>query len=140
VKYEPGELKVVAYKNGKRWATDDIQTTGPAAKLALQPDRTTIRADGQDLSFVTLAVEDKRGLVVPRADNTIHFEISGPGEIVATDNGDATDLVSFPSHDRKTFNGCCLAIIRAKPGQTGTIKLTASADHLKPAKVSIKAK
>ena len=57
----------------------------------------------------------------------------------ATDNGDATDLVSFPSHDRKVFNGRCVAIIRAKAGQTGTIKLKASADHLKTAKVSIKA-
>jgi beta-galactosidase len=139
VKYEPGKLKVVAYKSSKRWATDEIQTTGPAAKLALQPDRTRIRADGADLSFVTLAVEDKHGLVVPRENNAIHFEISGPGEIVATDNGDATDLISFPSHDRKAFNGLCLAIIRANPGQTGTIKLTATADHLKTAKVSIKA-
>ena len=139
VKYEPGKLKVVAYQNDKRWATDEIQTTGPAAKLALQADRTRIRADGEDLSFVTLAIQDKHGLVMPRADNAIHFEITGPGEIVATDNGNATDLVSFPSHDRKAFNGYCLAIIRAKPGQTGTIKLAASAQNLKTAKVSIKA-
>jgi beta-galactosidase len=138
VKYEPGKLKVVAYKNGKRWATDELQTTGPAAKLGLRPDHDKIRADGQDLSFVTLAVEDKHDLVVPQAGNAIHFEISGPGEIVATDNGDATDLILFPSHDRKAFNGYCLAIIRAKAGQTGTIKLTASADNLKTAKVSIK--
>ncbi|HTQ52376.1 MAG TPA: beta-galactosidase GalB [Candidatus Acidoferrales bacterium] len=139
VKYEPGKLKVVAYKNGKPWATDEVKTSGPAAKLALQPDRTRIRADGRDLSFITLTVEDKHGLVVPRADDAIHFDISGPGEIVATDNGDATDLVSFPSPDRKAFNGLCLAIIRAKAGQTGTIKLTASAGHLKTARVSIKA-
>ena len=139
MKYEPGKLKVVAYKNGKPWATDVVQTTGPAAKLALQPDRKKIHADGEDLSFVTLTVEDKHGLMVPRADNTIHFEISGPGEIVATDNGDPTDLVSFPSHDRKAFNGLCLAIVRPKAGQTGTIKLTATADNLKTAKVSIEA-
>jgi beta-galactosidase len=139
VKYEPGELKVVVYKNGKKWATDMVQTTGPAAKLALQPDRDTIRADGRDLSFVTLAVEDKSGLMVPRADNAVHFEISGPGEIVATDNGDPTDLTSFPSGDRKAFNGLCLAIVRAKAGQTGTIKLTAVSDGLKTASVVIKA-
>ena len=108
VKYEPGELKVIAYKNGQPWATNVVQTTGPARKLALQPDRDKIRADGSDLSFVTLTVEDKSGLMVPRADNAIHFKISGPGEIVATDNGDATDLISFPSHDRKAFNGCVL--------------------------------
>ncbi len=138
VKYEPGKLKVVAYKNGKKWATDVVQTTGPAAKLALQPDRDTIRADGRDLSFVTLAVEDKRGLTVLRADNPVHFEISGPGEIVATDNGDPTDLTSFPARDRKAFNGLCLTIVRARAGQSGTIKLTAVSSGLKTASVAIK--
>jgi beta-galactosidase len=138
VKYAPGELKVVVYKNGKKWTTDVIETTGPAAKLALQPDRDKIRADGRALSFVTLTVEDQSSLMVPRADNAIHFEISGPGEIVATDNGDPTDLTSFPSRDRKAFNGLCLAIVRARAGQTGTIKLTAVSDGLKTASVSIK--
>ena len=140
VKYEPGKLKVVAYKNGKPWATDMVQTTGPAAKLALQPDRKKIHANGKDLSFVTLTVEDKNGLMVPRAANAIHFEISGPGEIAATDNGDPTDLVSFPSHDRKAFNGLCLAIVRSQAGQSGTIKLTAISDGLKAASVSIRAR
>lgn len=140
VKYEPGRLKVVAYKNGKRWATDMVRTTGPAAKLALQPDRKKIHANGEDLSFVTLTVEDKNSLMVPRAANAIHFEISGPGEIAATDNGDPTDLVSFPSRDRKAFNGFCLVIVRSKAGQSGTIKLTAISDGLKAASVSIRAR
>ena len=140
LKYEPGELKVVAYQSGRPWATNVVQTTGPASKLALQPDRDTIRADGSDLSFVTLTVEDQGGLTVPRADNAVHFGISGPGEIVATDNGDPTDLTSFPSHDRKAFNGLCLAIVRAKAGPAGTIELTASSDGLKTAHVSIKVK
>ena len=139
VKYAPGELKAVAYKNGRPWATDLVQTTGPAAKLALQPDRKKIHADGEDLSFVTLMVEDKHGLIAPRANNTIHFEISGPGEIVATDNGDPTDLVSFPSRERKAFNGLCLTIVRSKAGQTGAIKLTAVADGLKSASMAIHA-
>ena len=140
VKYEPGRLKAVAYKNGKPWAADMVQTAGPATKLALQPDRKKIHADGEDLSFVTLAVEDKNGLPVSRAANSIHFEISGPGEIAATDNGDPTDLVSFPSHDRKAFNGLCLAIIRSKTGQSGTIKLTATSDGMKTTSVSIQAR
>jgi beta-galactosidase len=106
----------------------------------LQADRREIQADGEDLSFVTLTVEDKKGLMVSRADNKIHFEISGPGEIVATDNGDPTDLVSFSSSDRQAFNGLCLAIVRAKAGQTGTIKLTASADNSETAAVFIEAR
>jgi beta-galactosidase len=138
VKYEPGKLKVVAYKDGKKWATDVMQTTGPATKLVLRPDRDKIHADGEDLSFVTLTVEDKHSLMVPRADNSIHFEISGPGEIVATDNGDPTDLTSFPSDDRKAFNGLCLAIVRSKAGSTGTIKLTARSAGLKATSVFIR--
>ncbi len=138
VVYEPGELKVVAYKDGKKWATDEIKTTGPAAKLTLSADRSKISADGKDLSYVTVKVTDKKGLMVPQADNLLHFEISGPGEIVATDNGDATDLISFQSHDRKAFNGMALVIIKAKAGEHGAIKLYAKSDGLTEAKVTIR--
>jgi beta-galactosidase len=138
VVYQPGTLKVVAYKNGKPWATDEMKTGGEPAKLKLEPDRRKIYAEGQDLSFVTVTVTDKHGLTAPRADNRIHFEIKGPGEIVATDNGDPTSFESFQSRDRKAFNGLCLAIIRGKPGQAGPIRLTAKADGLKGGTVSIK--
>ena len=138
VVYQPGELKVVAYKNGKPWATDVVKTTGAAAKLTLQADRDRISADGRDLSFVTASVVDKNGLLAPRSKSRIRFEIEGPGEIVATDNGDATDLVSFQSKERNAFNGLCLVIIRAKAGVTGTLKLTASSDGLKVGSASIK--
>ncbi len=140
VKYQPGKLKVVAYKNGRRWATDVVKTTGPAAELELTADRSRITADGKDLSYITVAVTDEHGLVVPDAQNPIHFAVSGPGEIVATDNGDATDLTSFPSHERKAFNGLCLVIIRSLPGQTGTITLTAIADNLETDTVRVKSR
>ncbi len=130
VVYEPGELKVVAYKNGKEWARDTMKTTGPASQLLLKPDRAAIAGDGHDLSFVTVTVADKDGLVVPRSKNPIHFMISGPGEIVATDNGDATDMNIFSSPDRKAFNGLALAIVKAKRGQSGAITLTATSDGL----------
>jgi len=138
VVYQPGTLKVVAYKNGKRWATDDVKTAGEPAALKIEPDRSEICADGRDLSFVAVTVTDKKGVTVPPADNRIHFEITGPGEIVATDNGDPTSFESFPSHDRNAFNGLCLAIVRGKPGKEGKIRLTAKADGLKAETVSIK--
>ncbi len=137
VVYQPGELKVVAYKNGKKWATDVMKTTGPAARLKLQADRNTIRADGQDLSFITVTVADKNGLLVPRTNNRVHFDITGPGEIVATDNGDATSFESFQSHDRNAFNGLCLVIVRAKAGETGNITLRATAEGLAAAEIPI---
>jgi beta-galactosidase len=83
-------------------------------------------------------VEDKDGLVVPQANNLIHFQASGPGEIVATDNGDATDLTSFPSPDRKAFHGLALAIVRGT--QTGGITIQASSPGLKKAWIEIKAR
>jgi beta-galactosidase len=137
VVYQPGMLKVVSYQNGKKWATDEVTTAGEAARLKLEPDRSRILADGKDLSFVTVTVTDKQGVTAPRADNGIHFEIEGPGEIVATDNGDPASFVPFPSHDRKAFNGLCLVIIRGKLGEPGKITLRASADGLKIAEKSI---
>jgi len=65
--YQPGELKVVAYKNGKPWATDVRKTAGPAAKIKMAADRNRIRADGTDLSFITVTVTDKHGRLVPRS-------------------------------------------------------------------------
>ncbi|MBN1763786.1 MAG: family 43 glycosylhydrolase [Sedimentisphaerales bacterium] len=135
--YEPGELKVVAFKDGKEWATDIMHTAGGACQMDLKPDRATISADGRDLSFVTLTIQDSNGIMVPRANNLIRFLVSGPGEIVATDNGDPTNLVSFASHEREAFNGLCLVIVRGKPGQPGTIRLKAESDSLESATVTL---
>jgi beta-galactosidase len=137
VAYQPGELKVVTYKNGKKWATDVVKTAGPAAGLKLRADRNTIKADGQDLSFVTVTIVDKDGLPVPRSQNQIHFDINGPGEIVATDNGDATSFESFQSRERKAYNGLCLVIVRTKAGETGRIVLRATSEGLAGAEIPI---
>jgi beta-galactosidase len=140
VVYQPGTLKVVSYKNGKKWATDEVKTAGNPATLSLAPDRVKIRADGRDLSFVTVRVTDDAGLMAPRADNRIRFDLEGPGEIVATDNGDPTSFESFQSRDRKAFNGLCLVIVCGKAGQPGEVKLTAKADGLKAGTAFIKTK
>ena len=137
VVYQPGELKVVTYKNGKPWADAVTRTTGIAEKLMLTADRAKIRADGDDLSFVTVKIVDKDGLVVPRSKNALAFEVSGPGEIVATDNGDPTDLTAFPSHERKAFNGLALVIVRAKPGEPGAITLKARGEGLRGAEITL---
>ncbi|MDB5327380.1 MAG: beta-galactosidase [Phycisphaerales bacterium] len=139
VTYEPGELKVVAYKHGQPWATDIVKTTGPAAKLLLSADRSVIAADGRDLSFVTATVADDAGLMVPRSHPKLAFTISGPGEIVATDNGDPTDHTAFTSHDRAAFNGLALAIVRAKPGATGPITLHVTGEGLTPRDITLNA-
>jgi beta-galactosidase len=137
VVYEPGTLKIVAYEHNKRWATDVVKTTGPAARLSLQADRPKVHMDGGDLSFVTLTVEDKNGLLVPGANNPVRFTIKGPGEIVATGNGDSTSHISFRSTERDAFNGHCLVIIRTKPDEPGKITLQAESDGLTSASLII---
>ncbi|HEV8592737.1 MAG TPA: DUF4982 domain-containing protein, partial [Pyrinomonadaceae bacterium] len=137
VVYQPGELKVIAYKAGKKWAEDIVKTTGSSSQLVMTADRPDIKANGSDLSFITVRVTDKNGLTAPRSKNRIKFEISGPGEIVAVDNGDATDLEFFQSTNRRVYNGLALVIIRSIKGKTGKIKLRAISEGLKGAEIGL---
>lgn len=140
VVYQPGELKVVAYKNSKQWATQTIKTTGNAAALKATADRTIINADGEDLSFITVSVVDKDGNAVPDANNNISVSIDGPGQIVATDNGDPADLVSFASKQRQAYFGLMLVIVKFQKGKTGTLKINATSNGLTATTVEIKSK
>lgn len=137
VTYEPGEVRAVSYKDGKEWATDLMRTANAPAKLDLTPDRAKIRGDGLDLAFVALRIVDDKGVPAPTAKNLIRFSVDGPGEIVATDNGDPTSLVSFQSPEREAFNGLCLVIVRGKPGTTGKITVHAESPTLASASVTL---
>lgn len=140
VVYTPGELKVVAYKNGNKWAEEIIETTGEAKALKATADRYKISSNGEDLSFITIKVIDKNGNTVPHSSNLLHFRIEGAGEIVAADNGDPTDLRAFSSTSRNAFNGMCLVIIRSKKDQKGLIKLIVESNNLTPSEVLITSK
>ncbi len=131
VVYEPGVVEVVAYKDGREWARDTVRTAGEPAAIELLPDRATIHADGYDLSFITARITDADGVTAPRASHRLHFTIEGPGEIVATDNGDPTSFELFPSPTREAFSGLCLVIVRAQRGGAGTVKITASGEGLR---------
>lgn len=137
VVYQPGELKVVAYKNGQKWAEDIVKTTGKAYQVSMSADRPAVTADGKDLIFVTVRIEDKDKLLVPRSDNQLDFSITGPGRIVATDNGDATSHVPFQAISKKAYNGLCLVIVAADKGATGSITLKAVSKGLKSSSVAI---
>ncbi|UDQ97984.1 beta-galactosidase GalB [Lentisphaerota bacterium WC36G] len=140
VKYVPGVVKVVAYKNGKKWATDTVKTSTPAVKINLTADQKVIKADGYDLSFVTCDVLNAENGVVPRSSNLVKFSVEGAGEIIATGNGDATNHTVFSSKKRKAFNGKVMVIIRSKKGVKGAIKLTAQSEGLKGATITLEAK
>ena len=140
VVYEPGEVKVIAYKNGRKWATDTVKTAGAPAQLTLQADRPVIHADGLDLSFITVTVADKQGLPVPRSRNHIQFAIEGPGEIIAVDNGDATSFEPFQATERNAYNGKALVIVRSQAGAGGAIVLKAVSSGVAGAEVKIRSK
>jgi beta-galactosidase len=135
--YDPGELKAVAYKHGVKWAEETVKTTGEPSVLKIFADRDVINADGRDLAFITVQVTDGNGLINPTAHNQITFEIEGNGEIVATDNGDATNLVPFPSHEREAFNGLALVIVRSAPKHAGSFTVTAKSPGLKDSRIVI---
>ncbi len=135
--YQPGELKAVAYKNGQKWAEETIRTTGSPSKIKLEADRNRIYADGEDLSFITVSVLDQNERMVPDASVKIRFSIEGPGEIVATDNGDPADMISFASKERNTFSGLALVIVKFKKGKSETFKVIAESDGLKSGETSV---
>lgn len=138
VPYQPGTLKAVSRQNGRVVLTREIHTAGPAAKLVLQPDRKDIHADGSDLSFVTVRIEDADGNLVPHADNMVHFKVTGPGFIAGMDNGSETDHESFKGDQHKAFNGLCLAVIESS-GKKGPITVTATSAGLPAATTVINA-
>jgi beta-galactosidase len=137
VVYEPGVLEVVVKKGGKKWASAVMCTAGPAAKLTLMADRKVLRADGRDLGFLTTAVVDRKGTVVPRRHDLVRFEVTGPGAVVAVDNGDPTSFESFQATERKVFNGLALAVVRTVAGKRGTVRVRAEAEGLTPAAITL---
>jgi beta-galactosidase len=114
VKYEPGTLKAVSRLHGKIVLIKEIKTAGKPARIELITDKTKLKADGTDLSYITARITDAQGNLVPDATNEIQFEVNGPGFIAGVDNGLQTSLEPFNSSSRKAFNGLCLAIIQAK--------------------------
>jgi beta-galactosidase len=137
VVYQPGELKVVAYKNGVKWAEDVMRTTEKASVLSMSADRPSVRNDGTDLIYITVRVEDKNKLLVPRSSNLVNFSIEGIGKIVAVDNGDATSHDPFQASYRKAYNGLCLVIVKAEKGSTGSFTVKAESKGLKGASATI---
>jgi Beta-galactosidase/beta-glucuronidase len=137
VRYQPGELKVIAYKNGVKWAEDVMRTTEKASQLSATADRPAVQANGTDLIFITVRIEDKNKLLIPRSNNQLNFSIEGPGKIVATDNGDAASHELFQAKSKKAFNGLCLVIVAADKGATGSFRVKAESKGLKVATVKI---
>jgi len=138
VRYEPGSLKAVAYKNGQKWAEELVETTGKPAALQVTAEKTELKNDGTDLSFIRVAVVDSQGRVVPRSKNHLKFSVTGPAEIIATDNGDATSLLPFQLSERDAYNGLALVILRSQYMKQGKVVLTVESKGLPKQKIALK--
>jgi beta-galactosidase len=136
VPYQPGDLIAVGYSGGKEVARDEVHTAGEPARITLVADRDVIQADNDDLSFVTVRIEDAAGHFCPVADNMVTFQVWGAGKIAAVDNGNAATTEPFHAKYRKAFNGLALLIVRAT-GAAGPIHVTATGANLAPAEIVI---
>jgi beta-galactosidase len=136
VVFEPGTLLAVGKKEGKEILRKEIKTAGDPAKIVLAPDRNEIKADGTDLSFVTIKILDKDGIIVPETENLITLTISGEGSLIGVDNGDPVSHLSLKGNKIKAFHGLCLAVIQAGE-EPGEIKLIASTEKLEPVTLHI---
>ena len=139
IPFKPGSLKAISRKDGNEILVKEIKTAEKPSQIALNADRTIIKSDGVDLSFITVSVLDKNGTMVPNASNNIQFTIEGPGKIIGIDNGDPTSHASFKASDRKAFYGKCLVIVQSLEKE-GTIKLTANSQGLKESTIKISVK
>ena len=136
VKYEPGEIKVVAYDyDGTPKGEKIIRTAGAPARIVLKADRSNISSKGEDLSFVTVSVVDKDGNPCPTATNNMKFNVSGAAKFRAACNGDATSLVAFNSTEMPLFSGELVVVVEAL--RHGNATLTVSADGLPNATLPI---
>lgn len=139
VPYTPGTVKAVGVRGGREVAASVLETAGPPARLRLTADRTSVQADGQDLSFVTVEALDAEGRFQPNAGHEIQFAATGPGVIAAVGNADGQDTDSYQGTRRKLYEGRALVVIRTST-QSGAIRLTATAPGLAEAAVTIQAK
>uniref|UniRef100_UPI00404B2D6B glycoside hydrolase family 2 TIM barrel-domain containing protein n=2 Tax=Flavobacteriaceae TaxID=49546 RepID=UPI00404B2D6B len=140
VPFEAGEIEIVGYNKGKEVARKVIKTASKPAQISMIPDRTEITADGEDLSFITVKIEDEKGIFHPLANNLVNFKITGPATIAAVGNGDATSTEPFQASYRKAFNGLCLLVLKSKKGEKGEVIIEATSENIKGQIIKIQTK
>jgi beta-galactosidase len=136
VPYQAGELKAVGYKGKKEVNTAILRTAAEPVQINMSADRNVIKANGQDLSYITVELVDDKGIRNPKAENTVKFTIEGPGKIIGTGNANPLSLESYTAPERKAWQGRCLVVIKSDLAE-GKISLKASSPGLSPASIVI---
>lgn len=141
--YQPGKVVAIGYKNGKRILTETVETTRPASKIVLKADRQTIKADGRDVSVITVEVQDNKGRIVPDACPMLTFRLEGEGRIIGVGNGDPAYLGEDHPKEKDchefgipAFNGLAQMIIQSSQIPSA-LTLSCTADGLKQGFLSL---
>ncbi|MDQ8205035.1 glycoside hydrolase family 2 TIM barrel-domain containing protein [Pelagicoccus sp. SDUM812003] len=137
IPYEPGELKVVAYRDGQRIGEDVVQTAGPPATLELTPDRRVMKADGMDLCYVAIKLLDDEGRLCPWAMDELSFETEGAATFMGVANGNSIGFDALTDETHPLFYGQAVAVLRSKPGEAGRATLTVKAEGYPEAKAEL---
>ena len=139
--YQPGTLRAAGFSadGSSPVATATLQTAGEPTAIRLTADRTTLQADGQDLSFITVQLTDAYGVPCPTAAQPLHASVTGAAELLAFGNADIKDTDALTDADHKTWNGRALLVVRSKR-KGGTAKVTVSSAHMKPATLKLQSK
>jgi beta-galactosidase len=136
IPYTSGELKAAGLENNKETESVLLKTAGQASKIKLKADRTTIKADGQDLCYITVEITDDKEVLNPNAANQLTFNVSGSGVIVGVDNADLKDTDLYVANKRKTWKGKALIIVKSTK-ETGAISISVNSDGLSAGIVTI---
>lgn len=138
VAYEPGELKAVGYSDRGEEVVDIKQTAGEPAQLRVTADKEVLCADGKDVSFVTVEVCDKDGILVPKAENCISVEVTGSGALLGLGNGDPASREDDKGDKKHAFSGLIMALVQAQKSE-GDISVVATSEGLLEGKIELKA-
>jgi beta-galactosidase len=138
VPFEAGRLKAIGLNNGAPAAEFVLATAGPAAKIALKPDRAQLSADGKDVAHLEFQITDADGVRVPDAQNELTFQIDGPVTLLGIDNGQMTGSEDYRSLQHNAANGRGLAILQTTRGGKGTVTITVTSPGLETAKAELR--
>jgi len=136
VPYQAGVLKAIGYRGKKQVNLTELQTAGEVSKINLTADRNEIKADGQDLCYITVELTDINNIRNPKAENLVKFEIEGSGTIIGVGNANPVSQESYLQPKRNAWNGRCLVIIKSEHKQ-GEIVIKASSDGLNPVNIVV---
>jgi beta-galactosidase len=141
VKYQPGTLSAVAYKNGRK-LTAKVETTGAPAQLVLTPNKTTLTANGKDVALINISVVDKQGRAVPDANQQLQFKVMGDAKIIGVGNGnpsshEADQFKDGETMQRQLFNGKAQVILQSRSA-SGLVNFEVSAEGMNSAKATLK--